>query len=237
MPAAAFFDLDGTLLTANSGGLWMRRERRLGRLSLWQVIEGTLYLFAYRFHALDMEQVTVRALRTVKGEQEETVRQWTVAWFYDEVVPHEAPGARAALAAHRDRGDRLVLLTSASRYESEAATDFFGLDDFLCTRYEVRDGLFTGDIIRPLCYGAGKVAHAERYAEEHGLDLAESTFYTDSFSDIPMLRRVGHPRVVRPDLRLRLTARLNRWPILDWGSQAAGTKSHLTRPPAAEKNL
>jgi HAD superfamily hydrolase (TIGR01490 family) len=216
MRAAAFFDLDGTLLTANSGRLWMHRERRLGRLTLGQIIEGTLYLFAYRFHALDMEQVTVRALRTVQGEQEESVRQWTRAWFYDEVVPHEAPGARAALAAHRERGDLLVLLTSASLYESEAATDFFEMDAFLCTRYEVRDGTFTGDIVRPLCYGAGKVLHAERYAAEHDVDLVRSTFYTDSFSDIPMLRRVGSPRVVGPDLRLRLAAWRNRWPILDW---------------------
>lgn len=213
---AAFFDLDGTLLTANSGRLWMKRERRLRRLDTLQLLQGTLYLFLYRFHALDMDQVTVKALRTVKGEPEETVRQWTRAWFYDEVVPHEAPGARPALAHHRERGHRLVLLTSASLYESEVAIDFFGLHDFLCTRYEVADGLFTGDIVRPLCYGAGKVAHAARYADAHGIDLSKSYFYSDSFSDLPMLRRVGCPRAVNPDLRLQLAARRAGWPVLDW---------------------
>jgi HAD superfamily hydrolase (TIGR01490 family) len=213
---AAFFDLDGTLITANSGGLWMRRERRLGRISFRQLIEGSIYLVAYRFRALDMERVTVKALETVKGEREQAVRQWTRAWFYDEVVPFEAPGARLALAHHRARGEPVVLLTSASLYESEAAAEHFELDDFLCTRYEVKDGLFTGDIVRPLCYGAGKIAHAERYAAEHGIDLDRSAFYSDSFTDLPMLRRVGQPRVVNPDLRLRLTAMKEGWLVLDW---------------------
>jgi HAD superfamily hydrolase (TIGR01490 family) len=213
---AAFFDLDGTLITANSGGLWMKRERRLGRISFRQLVEGTIYLVAYRFRALDMERVTVKALETVKGEREQAVRQWTRAWFYDEVVPFEAPGARPAIEHHRGRGEPVVLLTSASLYESEAAVEHFGLDDLLCTRYEVRDGLFTGDIVRPLCYGAGKIAHAERYAAAHDVDIDRSTFYTDSFTDLPMLRRVGQPRVVNPDLRLRLTALREGWPVLDW---------------------
>jgi HAD superfamily hydrolase (TIGR01490 family) len=221
MRRAAFFDLDGTLLTVNSGALWMKRERRHGRINLRQLALGTFYLFAYKFHAIDIEHVTVKALETVKGLREDTVRAWTRQWFFEEVVPRVAPGAGRVLAAHRDEGDLLVLLTSSSLYESEVATEHLGLDAFLCTRYEVKDGLFTGDVVRPICYGEGKIAHAERFAAEHDVDLTRSAFYSDSFSDLPMLRRVGHPRVVNPDVRLRLTALRAGWPVLDWRRAAA----------------
>ena len=110
----------------------------------------------------------------------------------------------------------LVLLTSSSMYESEAATEHFDLEHFLCTRYEVHDGVFTGDVVRPICYGKGKVIHAQYFAARHDLDLGQSFFYTDSFSDLPMLRRVGHPRVVNPDLRLRVAALAAGWTVLDW---------------------
>lgn len=219
---AAFFDLDGTLITENSARLWMQRERRLGRISLRQVLEGTVYLIAYRFHALDMDRVTVKALETIRGESEENLAQWIRTWFHEEVVPFEAPGARAALEEHRRRGEPLVLITSASCYESQATIEHFGMDAFLATRYEVKDGTFTGDIVRPLCYGEGKVTLAERYAAEHDIDLDRSTFYSDSFTDLPLLQRVGTARVVNPDLRLHLTARRRGWPVLDWSRPETG---------------
>ena len=75
---AAFFDLDRTLLLVNSGKLWLQRERRHGRLSLWQMIQATFYLIGYKFHAVDMERVMVKALQTVRGLDEEEVRRWTI---------------------------------------------------------------------------------------------------------------------------------------------------------------
>ena len=78
------------------------------------------------------------------------------------------------------------------------------------------NGLLTGDLDGPLCYGDGKVIRAEQWAEEAGVDLDVSYFYSDSYSDIPMLERVGHPRVVNPDFRLRRIAKKKGWPILDW---------------------
>ncbi|MBN1772898.1 MAG: HAD-IB family hydrolase [Deltaproteobacteria bacterium] len=215
---AAFFDLDGTLLSVNSGRLWLDRERRHGRVSALQTARAVGFLVGYHFGVVDIVDAMRQALQTIQGEREETLREWTRVWFESEVVPrHEAPGARPAVEAHRARGHALVLLTSSSPYESELATRYFGLDGFRCTRYELGpDGRFTGDLVLPLCYGEGKVHHAEAYAADHGLDLDRSYFYTDSNTDLPMLRRVPHPRVVKPDIRLRWEARRRGWPILDW---------------------
>ena len=94
--------------------------------------------------------------------------------------------------------------------------ELLGVPDLLCTELEVVDGRLTGRHIAPACAGAGKVVYAERYAAEHGVDLGRSYFYTDSYSDLPMLERVGCPRVVNPDPRLRRRARARGWEIERW---------------------
>ncbi|RME23781.1 MAG: hypothetical protein D6806_10675, partial [Deltaproteobacteria bacterium] len=168
---AAWFDLDGTLITVNSGALWMKRERRLERITRWQYIQGAFYLLAYKISLLDMDRVMTKALQTVKGLEEDTVRRWTHEWFEKEVEMFLAPGAESALRWHRERGHLLLLCTSSSPYESEIACRKFGLDGFVSSRYEVEDGRFTGRLIAPACYGRGKVYWSERYASAHGIDL------------------------------------------------------------------
>jgi HAD superfamily hydrolase (TIGR01490 family) len=195
----------------------MLRERRVGRITRWQLVQAAFYLVAYRFGLVEMGRVMTKALRTIRGLPEDTVRRWTEAWFRDEVVPFVAPGARPALEAHRAQGHRLVLLTTSSPYESKAACEHLGLDHFLCTRYAVKDGVFTGELVPPACFGAGKVAAAEAWAAAEGLDLGRCHFYTDSITDLPMLERVGFPHVVNPDPRLRRVARRKGWTVLDWG--------------------
>jgi HAD superfamily hydrolase (TIGR01490 family) len=212
----AFFDLDGTLLTVNSARLWLRRERRVGRIDAWQVARAALRLGAYSLGFLDMADTLRAALATYVGIEEDVIRAETQAWWRDEVRPFVAPGARAVLERHRQRGERLVLLTSSSRYAAEMAREEFGLDDTLFQAYEVREGRFTGAPLLPICYGPGKVEVAEAWARRNDADLGECSFYTDSSTDLPMLERVAHPFVVHPDLRLRQTAKARGWPILDW---------------------
>jgi HAD superfamily hydrolase (TIGR01490 family) len=222
MKTAAFFDLDGTLLGVNSGALWIERERRLGRISWRQVVEATVMLLAYRLSVVDMDAAMRKALAVYQGEREENLNEWTRHWYQHEIAAHVQPGARRALAEHRRQGHLLVLLTSSSPYLSAMVQEDLQLDDGLSTIYEVRQGLLTGAPTLPLCYGAGKISHAEKFARSHGVALDQSYFYTDSFTDLPMLLRVGRPRVVNPDLRLKLYARWRGWPVEDWQSDSPG---------------
>lgn len=216
MRRAAFFDLDGTLLTVNSAGLWVRRERRLGRLRRRQVALAAGWFALYKLGLLDIERAMAEAAGTVAGELEETLRRTTSAWYEEEVSRHAAPKAFEAVERHRAAGDLLVLLTSSTLWTGECAARQFGLHEVLCNRFEVQDGRLTGRVERPLCYGPGKVTLAERLCERHGIDPGESSFYTDSYTDLPMLLRVREPRVVSPDPRLRLEARRRDWPVLEW---------------------
>ncbi len=213
---AAFFDLDGTLLRVNSANLWIRRERRLGRVRFGQLLHASVLLLGYRLGVLDMERALRAALGTLRGVDEDHVRSETKKWWIEEVRPHVALAAKEVIAKHRAEGDRLVLLTSSSIYASEMALADFGLDAVLCQRYEVRDRRFTGEPIRPICYGPGKVEVARAWAAENGVDLRKSSFYSDSSTDVPMLESVGRPYVVNPDPRLRFVAKRRGWPILQW---------------------
>jgi HAD superfamily hydrolase (TIGR01490 family) len=216
MRRAAFFDLDGTLLTANSANLWVKRERRLGKITAWQLARVALWMGGHKIGFLDMESALREALATLRGVSEQSIREQTAEWWHAEVRPHVAPGARAVLERHRQEGDQLVLLTSSSRYASEMAIREFRLDAAIFQIYEVKDGLFTGEPLRPICYGPGKVEAAEAFAREHGIDLAASSFYSDSSTDVPMLERVGKPFAVHPDPRLSVIARRRGWPVVDW---------------------
>jgi HAD superfamily hydrolase (TIGR01490 family) len=213
---AAFFDLDGTLVTINGGRSWIERERRLGRLSRLQLARGAWFLGLYYFGLVNIERALSVALGTVEGEPEEVLRSETATWFAEDVVQHCAQGAWAFLEAHRALGHPLVLVTSSSPYAAALAKDHFHLDDALSTEYVSEGGLMTGSFGHPACYGAGKITHVEEWASRHDVDVSASYFYTDSNTDLPLLERVAHPRPVAPDMRLSWQARRRGWSIMDW---------------------
>ena len=218
--AAAFFDLDRTVIADNSGLLYARWERRHGRISRRQLAQTVLWGGLYHFALVDLEAAFTRALSHYKGVEDAELRARTQAFFDSTVADLLLPGAAAAIAYHRERGEPTILLTNSSSYLAEAASAAFGLDHWLANRF-TRDaeGRLDGHFEAPLCYGHGKVLRASAFAAERGIDLGRCTFYTDSLTDLPMLECVGQPRVVQPDPRLRRVARKRGWPILDWQQQ------------------
>ena len=94
--------------------------------------------------------------------------------------------------------------------------DAFGLDDLICTRFEVIDGVLTGRIAQP-ALGDAKRDRAREWAERTGIDLQDCTFYTDSHSDLALMEAVGTPVAVNPDRALLRVARSRGWTVVDWG--------------------
>lgn len=216
-PRIAFFDLDKTLISRNSATLWLRAEMASGRLSRLRALHAFTYVLRYSLGLVDIEDAIRRSVLTIAG-QEEAQMAARAAQFYDDCVRHIfRPGARSVLAAHRTTGDRLVLLTSSSNYVSERVCVDLGLDDYLCSRFEVdAAGRYTGRLVEPLCYGRGKLELARRCAGAHGVALRDCVFYTDSIADLPMLEAVGEPVAVHPDPRLRRLAARRGWRVCYW---------------------
>lgn len=199
----AFFDLDHTLLRVNSGKLWVEYQYREGQLSRTDLLKTFGYLLGYRLAIVDVERVARSAVERIAGVAEERLRQEVWTWYDAEVRAHMNPILLEKVAEHRAQQHRVVLLTASSPYVSERAVEQAGLDDFLCTRFAVDDGKFTGELEGPFCYGTGKVAWAQTWMAQHGGSLKDAWFYTDSYTDLPMLEAVAHPVVVNPDPRLR----------------------------------
>ena len=214
---AAFFDLDRTLLDMNSSTLWAMHELRSRSISLTQFGRVLVWNALYHLSLIDMNTAYQEALAHYRGRRYEELEAETRAWFARDVAHHVRPGAIRALREHREQDHQLVLLTSASAFAARAACDTWELDDFLSNDFPTdAQGKLDGTYVAPLCYGPGKVERASAWAGERGLSLAECFFYSDSYSDAPMLRAVGHPRVISPDPRLNREARQRGWPILQW---------------------
>lgn len=215
MRPAAFFDMDHTVLRKDTGTSWMRFLRRRGELSRAGLARALWWSLLYKAAVLDLEALASRLSADLTGEAEADMLARCEVWYAADVAPMVTPAARHALAAHRDAGDVVVLATGATQYAALAVAAGLGIEHTLCSRLEVADGRFTGRLAA-MCFGPHKVTLAEAFAADHGIDLARSTFYSDSFNDLPMLERVGTAVAVNPDVRLWRHARRQGWRIEHW---------------------
>lgn len=217
MPRIAFFDVDRTLLDINSASLWVRRELRTGRLTRALAAKAVGWTFLYELGFARIEQVLEDAVRTLRGQEEADMIARVAAFFEEEVASRIRPGAIRAIERHRRAGDAIALLTSSTRYLCGHVGRAVGAEHILSNALEVDpDGRFTGLTVKPLCFGPGKLTHASRLADQLTARLEDCAFYTDSYSDVPVLERVGHPVCVHPDPRLRREAFRRGWPIELW---------------------
>ena len=212
---AAFFDLDHTILRRDTGMSWMRFLRRRGELSATELGRAMWWALLYKAAVLDMEALATRLAAELAGQEEAAMRAKADVWHAADVVPMIAPAARHAIRVHREAGDVLAIATGATQYAALAVAHGLGIEHTLCSRLEVADGAFTGRLAA-MCFGAHKVDLARAFAAERGLDLAASTFYSDSYNDLPLLEAVGTPVAVNPVLRLYRHSRRHGWRIEHW---------------------
>lgn len=219
---AAFFDIDGTLLSVNTAPLYARYLRQHGRARRRDLLRTAFYLLQYRLNLLDIDRAISRASSFIAGQWEDDVAGFCERWYRDVVRAYLVPEMVAIVERHRAAGHALALLSSSTSYLAQPLARDLRVEHLLVTRLEVVDGRFTGRAIAPVCYGAGKVHFATEFAAENGIDLAQSFFYTDSVTDVPVLELVGHPRVVNPDRLLRRIARKRGWEIVTRGGMGVG---------------
>lgn len=213
----AFFDLDKTLIAENSAKLWIKSLWDSRQISLPQMIHASYWLAKYHLGFTKLDEVIGQWLSTLEGESKESFLKITEDFYNNTIKDLYRPGAIAALAYHKKLGHPLSLLTSSYDSLSALVQNDLKLDDCLCTRLEVKNGLYTGKTVGPPCFGRNKIIFAQKLCEKYNTSLDRCTFYTDSASDIPLLELVGYPVAVNPDPRLRAIAQLKKWPVVNWG--------------------
>ena len=211
-----FFDMDRTLIAGNSGVSFMRYSLRRKKTTRWKVFKSMLDYWRYRFDLLDMKKAYKDSLRPLIGVREEEMVQFCREWFEEVVRDLIYPEARDLVRRHMEQGASVAIISNSTTYNVKPLAEHLGVPHVLATQLEVHAGLFTGSYIEPLCFRHGKIFWADRLARQLGVDLEDSTFYTDSITDLPLLERVKYPRIVNADPRLRALARKRGWPVQDF---------------------
>jgi putative phosphoserine phosphatase/1-acylglycerol-3-phosphate O-acyltransferase len=222
---AAFFDLDRTLLSGASGPVLSEAMRAAGLVSRSIPGERFVYgLFNTIGETLPGMALARQAATLARGRSRAAVQgaaEAAAGVLVDMIQPFAAP----LFAEHRGDGRLLVLATTTPYDLVKPLADALGFDDVVATRYGVNDdGTYNGSLDGNFVWAAGKLSAVRQWAHDHGVDLRESWFYSDSVYDTPLLSAVGHPVVVNPDPRMVFMALLRRWPIV-----------HLDVPPGVPK--
>ena len=218
MAAAAFYDLDGTLVRTNLVHAFAFTARN--QQGVLKSVTKTAYTLASvpMFIAADFwNRRLFNDLFFVRyrGESEDRLRAMAEELFDTVLKDAIFPGAYELIDKSRQLGLRQVIVTGALDLTVQPLARHLKIDDYVTNRLEFVDGYATGRLLPPIMAAATKASWMRIYAEKESLNLSDCYGYSDSLSDLPMLSVVGHPTAVNPDIRLRSTALQHDWPVLD----------------------
>jgi HAD superfamily hydrolase (TIGR01490 family) len=214
--SAAFFDLDRTLMAGSSGWYFVRAAYEQGMIDRRRLAGDTLDALKFRlWGSTDAGTAKVRArLATyLEGVRERDLRRLAPRVLAG-VLPRLYPQMLAVAYEHQDAGRPIYICTAASQEMASLLSLVLSFDGGIGSRSEVLDGVYTGREGGLFTYREGKAQAIRELAERKGLDLASSYAYSDSESDLPMLRAVGHPVAVNPDSTLARVAAQEGWEVL-----------------------
>jgi len=225
---AAFFDLDGTLIPGSANIPLAKAAFRAGLVSKRELALDLARNVSFMLRGASDDssaKVRDRILRGVKGHPASDVESLADG-FLDDLVATITPTMRAILDEHRAAGHDLVLVSASpteivQRFAVAAGMDY-GRGT---TAGRDAEGRYDGTLSGPFCYKEGKAEVLADLATDHGYDLAECFAYSDSISDAPMFRTVGHPVAVNPDHELRHAAVAGGWRIVEVGRLRVGVES------------
>ncbi len=215
---AAFYDLDGTLLSCNlvtTYAYYARNDRSIVK-SLYQI--SKIALSVPLLFGLDLYSRTlfnVFFFRAYRGMHRDRLVGLADDLFEVTLKPSIYPQAKALVECTRESGYRNVLVTGALDFTVRPIAIEFGIDEVICNRLEFKNHVATGGVLSPLVAEGEKARIIREYAEQEQIDLDQSCAFSDSTSDIPMLEVTGKPVATNPTRRLRRIAMKKNWPIVE----------------------
>jgi HAD superfamily hydrolase (TIGR01490 family) len=215
---AAFFDIDGTLISTNvvhaynyyagnEGSLAGIAKRTVGMVANLPIF-GVLNL-------IDRKTFNEYFYRSYEGLSEDRLLSLSEDLFEDVIKPAIFSKASDLIDEARRAQCRIVFVTGALDFTMRPLARYFGVEALIANKMQFVGGRATGKVIPPIIEGANKADAMRTYCEANGVSLVKSHAYSDSASDYAMLTAVGRPTAVNPDIRLRALARSYNWPVLN----------------------
>ncbi|MFW2339005.1 MAG: HAD family hydrolase, partial [Acidimicrobiia bacterium] len=217
--AAAFFDLDKTIIAKSSTLAFGRPLYKAGFLNRRALLKAGIAQIVYVMVGADhdqMEKVRGQLLALTKGWDRVQVQELVRETVDEIVAPLVYAEALALIDEHHRAGRTVVIISSSPEEVVRPLAVYLGVDDVIATRSKSGpDGRYTGELDF-YAYGPGKAEAIRDLAERDGVDLTASYAYSDSATDLPMLEAVGHPVVVNPDKELADIAIARDWQVMDF---------------------
>jgi HAD superfamily hydrolase (TIGR01490 family) len=203
-------------MAGSSAYEFARASYRAGLLSRRDLAAGAWANLRFRLQGstdAGTQALRERILRDVRGVRVRDLERMAPDVLAG-VLPRIYPQMLRVAYDHQDDGRRVYICTAASHGMAEALAEVLRFDGGIGARYEAVDGVYTGRPGGPFTYRKGKAEAIRQLAAEEGIDLARSWAYSDSESDLPMLRAVGHPVAVNPDAPLAAVAAQEGWEVM-----------------------
>ncbi len=233
----AFFDVDRTLVAGFSATAFFRERLLSGRMTPKELVDTLRGTTGYVMGRTGFSGLVGASTAAYRGLSEKSMQEIGQEVFDKHLATSIYPESRALVRAHQEKGHTVAIISSATPYQVDPIARELGVEHVMCTRLEVEDGVFTGEVVRPLCFGEGKREAGEILAARHDLDLEESFFYTDSSDDLPLLEAVGKPCPLNPDSQLAQIAKERGWPVRRFRSRGAPGAEEVARTALAYGSL
>lgn len=233
-PTAAFFDLDKTVIAKSSTLAFSKPFFNQGLLNRRAVLKSSYAQFLFLMSGADHDQMDrMRSYVTAMcaGWDVEQVKAIVNETLHDIVDPLVFAEAAELIADHRLCGRDVVIVSASGEEIVAPIARALGATHAMGTRMVVADGKYTGEVAF-YCYGEAKAAAIRELASLEGYALEHCYAYSDSITDLPMLRAVGHPSVVNPDRALRKEAAAQEWPVLTF-SRPVPLRDRISTPSSA----
>ena len=215
---AAFFDLDKTIISRSSSLALSRPMYRAGMVTRGQLVRSAYAQLVYALVGADerkMDRLKEGMLQLTRGWDRAEVERLVHEVLVEVIEAFVYQEALDLIAMHRSEGRTVYVVSSSPEEIVRPLAAHFGVADVLATQAKIVDGRYTGEL-EFYCYGMAKADAIRALAEQRDIDLESSYAYSDSATDLPMLRVVGHPVAVNPDRELRREAEAHGWDVRDF---------------------
>lgn len=226
---AAYFDLDGTLVSGYTASTFFKDRVRRGDIELGHFVRTFVSAVDGGYLGGEPTRAAIQGYAAMRGQTEETMSELGERLFVQKIARTVRAQARQLVHAHRSRGHTLVIASAASRYQIEPVARDLGIDHLVCTQLEVKDGLLTGRLDGRLMWGSQKAAGVRKFAREHGIALPDSFAYGNGDEDVAFLAAVGHPVALNAYPGLRRAARQFGWPTVDLEDPGSASPESMLR--------
>jgi HAD superfamily hydrolase (TIGR01490 family) len=214
----ALFDLDNTLLSGDSDYEWGQFLVDHGVLERQSYeAQNRAYYEQYLAGSLDIHEYLGFALRPLAAHVPADLQRWHAEFMRLRILPMITPEARALVRRHLTAGELCAIITATNSFVTAPIARAFEVEHLIATEPEIRDGRFTGRVAGTPCFREGKLERLRQWLAGlgHNLrDFEETTFYSDSHNDLPLLEGVTRPVAVDPDEALAAVAARRGWPVM-----------------------